>query len=160
MQQNELQHYGVLGMKWGITRAKKKLARASTPEKRDKAIASLNKHRAKATKKVSKLEKKRPDLQEEYDRSIIKTDVKVSKLEQKQAKLARKANRLFTSDRKAAKLLAKHQVMEMKIKDLKVQSNKAKTDMAKNEKMIEIFNRGISEIDETLVKSGRKYING
>ena len=34
------------------------------------------------------------------------------------------------------------------------------TEMAKNEKMIELFNRGISEIDETLIKSGRNYING
>lgn len=32
MQQNELQHYGVPGMRWGVIRAKKKLAKASTQE--------------------------------------------------------------------------------------------------------------------------------
>lgn len=160
MQQNELQHYGVKGMKWGIIRAKKKLAKASTSEDRDKAVAKLNKHRTKAVAKVSKLEKKVPELEKAYNKAVLKTDVKAAKLEQKRSKYTKKATGLFTSDKKATKYLAKAQLMDMKVKDLKAHSDRAKAEMAKNERMRELFNKGISEIDATLASAGRKYING
>ena len=52
--QEYLQHYGVRGMRWGIRRASKTLSKSSsTSEQREKAISSLQKHRAKATKKVT-----------------------------------------------------------------------------------------------------------
>lgn len=160
MQQNELQHYGVKGMRWGIHRATKKLSGASTQEDRDKAVASLNKHRAKAVAKVAKLEKKVPKLEKAYDKAVTKTDVKAAKLEQKRSKYTKKATGLFTSDRQASKYLAKAQLMDMKVKDLKSHSDRAKAEMAKNERMRELFNKGISDIDSTLTSAGRKYING
>lgn len=160
MHQNEIKHYGVKGMKWGIRRAKQKLTKATTQEQHDKAVSILEKHRRKATKKVSKFEQKRPKIEKEYNRAITKTDVKIGKLEQEQARLSRKANRLFVSDRKAAKLMSKYQLLDMRVKELKSYSDRAKAEMAKNERMIELFNRGISEIDTTLAEAGRKYING
>ena len=160
MQQNELEHYGVKGMKWGVHRAQKKLAKASTQEQRDKAIASLNKHRGKASSKIAKLEKKRPKLEKAYDRAILKTDVKISKMEQKRSKHTRKATKLLSTDKIRSRHLAKAQIMDMKIKDLKAHSDRAKSEMAKNERLIELFNRGISDIDSTLALAGKKYING
>lgn len=160
MQQNELQHYGVPGMRWGVRRAKKRLSKATTTEQRDKAVASLNKHRAKAAKKVAKLESKRPKLEKAYDRAITKTDVKIAKKEQQRNRYARKATGLFVSDKRATKYLAKAQIMDMKVKELKSYSDKAKAEMAKNERMIELFNRGISDIDTALVEAGRKRIRG
>lgn len=159
MKQDELKHYGVKGMRWGVTRAQKKLARASTEEQKDAAVASLHKHRSKATAKVTKLESKRPKLQKAYDKTILKTDVKIAKVEQKRNKYSRKANRILTTKKSAARNLAKAQIKDMKVKELRARSHKAKAYMAKNEKLIELFNQGISDIDSTLVSAGRKYIN-
>ena len=161
MQQTELQHYGVKGMKWGVRRATKILSSSSaTDERKKKAAASLVKHRQKATKKVSKLESNRPELQKAYDKAITKTDVKIADIQSKQAKLNRKANRFFTSDRKATKLYMKSAAMDMRIKDLKAQSDMAKAEMAKNEHMISLFKQGIKDIDSAIASRGRKYING
>ena len=44
---NELYHYGVRGMKWGIKKASKTLSSdKATSEKKEKAVASLEKHKA------------------------------------------------------------------------------------------------------------------
>lgn len=160
MQQNELQHYGVPGMRRGIRRARKQLSRATTSEQRDKAVVRLEKHRAKATKKIAKLESKRPKLEKAYDRAITKTDVKIAKMEQKRSKYTKKATKIFSTDKRRTKNLAKAQIMDMKVKDLKANSDKAKAMMAKNERYIELFNRGISDIDSALVEAGRKCIRG
>lgn len=54
----ELQHYGVLGMKWGVRRARKQYANATTKAERKAATNKLNAHMAKANEKLKKLDKK------------------------------------------------------------------------------------------------------
>lgn len=156
---NELYHYGVKGMRWGVRRATKQLSKATTGDKRDKAIASLNKHRNKASKQIEKLNAKRPKLEKAYDKAVTKTDIKIAKLESKKSKLERKATRFFTSEAKATKLLGKSAVLDLKINKLKASSNSAKAAMAKNEHMTKMFQKGISDIDSALASSGRKYVN-
>lgn len=58
MSQNELKHYGVLGMKWGVRRARNSYSKATTNEAKKKAITSMEKTRDKAIKKFNKLDKK------------------------------------------------------------------------------------------------------
>lgn len=54
METNELKHYGVIGMKWGVHRAKKELSKGNTSAGMDR----LARERAKASKKLLKLKKK------------------------------------------------------------------------------------------------------
>ena len=64
-QNDELTHYSVVGMKWGVRRGTHNLKNATSKEKADKAIKSLDKNRAKASAKLSKLQNKEPKLQKE-----------------------------------------------------------------------------------------------
>jgi predicted RNase H-like nuclease (RuvC/YqgF family) len=147
-------------MKWGIRRATRQLQKATTREERDKAIATLNKHRSKASNKIDKLNAKRPKLEKAYTKAITKMDPKIAKLERKKFKLQRRAAGVFTSDRKAAKLATKVNAMDMKIQGLKAKSDTAKAAMAKNDRMKSLFTKGISDIDSALASVGKKYING
>lgn len=55
---NEIKHYGVLGMKWGVHRASKKYNKATTKEGRTKASNELKKHMSNASKKLNNYDKK------------------------------------------------------------------------------------------------------
>lgn len=154
---DELMHYGVRGMKWGIRKATRELG-SSNAETRQKGAARLESHRAKAVKKVAKLESKQPRLQKQVDRAILKTDVKAAKFEKKAGRETRKAMRAWTSEGQQ-KHLTKAQVYDMKVKELKSRSSTAKAQLAKNERMIEMFNKGIKDIDEKMINVGREYMN-
>lgn len=157
---DELIHYGIKGMQWGVRRATKQLRKATTSEDRNKATASLNKHRAKASKQIEKLSAKRPKLEKAYTKAVAKIDPKIAKLERKKAKLGRKAGSMFTSDKKAVKLLEKRRALDLKIEGLKSKSDSAKAAIAKNDRMTSLFKQGVADINSALASSGKKYING
>ena len=172
---DELQHYGVKGMKWGVRRATKQLSRARTSSDVDNAVAKLNKHRTKATAKLSKLEKKGSKLENALIKSNKKNLVKGSKIEQKADKLRKKAEKKYykanssvmISDerRKAMKdeaiaLTAKYEKMHAKASSLQSNHSRVKAKVEANETMQKAFRMGIDNIDKTLEKAGRRYING
>lgn len=157
---NELCHYGVLGMKWGIRRATNQLRKATSTEGRDKAIASLNKQRTKASKQIEKLNAKRPKLEKAYTKALTKLDPKIAKLERKRSKLERRAAGIFTSDKKATALTEKASAVDMKIRGLKAKSDTAKAAIAKNDHMTSLFKQGVADIDTALASAGKKYVNG
>lgn len=55
---DDMKHYGVIGMKWGVQRTNKRYTTSSNSTDRGKAKAKLDKHMAKADKKLNKLDNK------------------------------------------------------------------------------------------------------
>lgn len=147
---DELYHYGVLGMKWGVHRASKRLSNATTKEQRDKAIAKLQKHRTKATSEITKLNKKLPKLQKAVDKNVMKNDQHAQRLKIKSAKLKKKSTGFFVSEAKAQKLLSKAMRLDIKSDAMIAKSNEAKAKLDKNKTMQRLFNEGIANIDKTL----------
>lgn len=156
----ELKHYGVKGMKWGVRRASNQLSKSTSKEERDKAVARLQKHRTKATNKIAKLESQHVKLQKKSDQYAMKNDIKAQKLKSKAAKKSKKAYGRFTSKNKADKLMYEAGKLNARADAMIAKSETAKAKIAKNEKMTAAFKQGVSTIDKTLIEKGRKYING
>ena len=171
---DELMHYGVKGMRWGVRKATKQLSRATTSEQRDKAVASLEKHRAKASHRVVKLEKKQTKLDNALAKSSKKDAVKAAKIENKAAKIdkkiakmERKATGIFTSDKKTEELLLDAGLLRLqsdklhtKASVLQTNYETAKAKAESNRAIMNAFKKGISDIDAALIENGRRYING
>ena len=89
---NDLMHYGVLGMKWGVRRgnASKAFAKAARKaNKLDTQVAKKNLKSAKLAKKALKKEMRATN--EEKYQSARKLQYKANKLKLKSAKLEKKA---------------------------------------------------------------------
>lgn len=103
-----LMHYGVLGMKWGIRRARRKDAKANYKKATDKAFdkyeKSINKIES-GYKRGQNLSKK-DQAREAKIEADYKKDIAKAKSDYKQAKTSRKndvaiANRLYSKQSKA-----------------------------------------------------------
>lgn len=155
----ELQHYGVLGMKWGVRRASKRLSQATTKEGRDKAVASLNKHKTKGTAKVAKLNAKNDKLSRKADKLDSKNAARAAKLKQKAAKYDRKSYGRFVSQSKYEKLQYKAKSYTARANNLLAYSNTVKARIESNNAMISLYNRELKNIDTALASQGRKIVD-
>lgn len=160
MSTDELKHYGVLGMKWGVRRASKRLAKATTKEQRDKAVAKLEKHREKASAKIAKLEKKAPKLQKRIDKNMKGIDKKVVSYKAQSSKYKRRALSPFVSEKRASKLMFKAMKMDAKSDELMALSMRTKNKLENNQRMTRLFKEGIDTIDKNIVNKGKRIVTG
>lgn len=154
-----LQHYGVLGMKWGVRRARKKLANATTKEEAQKARDNLTYHKTKATEKIGALEKKGLALEKKSDKRTMKSDLKASKMKSKAAKYRQKEYGFFTSPSKAERLEFKARKLEVRADALLAKSNMYKAKIESNKTLIKTFQREMNTIDDLLMQKGKKFLS-
>ena len=157
---DELLHYGVLGMKWGVHRASKRLSNATSDDAKRKAVQKLETHKAKATKKINKLANEHAKLEKKRDTYAKREDIKAAKLKRKATELNRKAYTGLRTKERRQELKFKSEILNAKADELIAQSNTVKAKISKNETLTKQFQKGINDIDQVLVDHGRRFVNG
>ena len=176
MNNNELYHHGILGMKWGVRRSRYKTKRNYSLEKKalkydkkaavltkksekihaDKDLEDSNKNAIKAAKylkKAAKLKTKSLKTSSEFNKGRF--NKKASTLEYKAAKKQIEANRLSKTARYG------FEAMKYSVKSDEARKSAAKMRMkiAYNNYYIEKMNRKINSSDLETRKIIEEYIN-
>ncbi len=157
---DELYHYGVKGMRWGVRRAKKELHEANREGRKgghNHAVAVLSTHRDKINKKLSKLDKKSEKLETKRYKQATDSATKIAKLERKAAKLRKKAGKAFYTST-SNKRLHKAAKLDYKISKLKEAAAKTQAKIEKNERLKDAFKKGLDEINDELITKGQDFL--
>ena len=160
LRDDELMHYGVLGMKWGVRRSLEQLHRANTSGSKgghNTAVSNLSSHRDKINKKLTKLESRGEQLEKKQYKIITKSNIKASKYKTKSAKLRQKAFATGSAD-KFASLTVKANKLDIKISKIEKKASKVQSQIAKNEKLKKTFNTALKDINKELVDKGQDFL--
>lgn len=158
MNNEELKHYGVVGMKWGVRRATRSLEKAKQTgnvKKKEKALNRLDKHKTKITKKLASLDKEHKSLKKEEFDMKTKIDTQAASKEFQAAIYRTKARNAWT-ERGMEKYNAKAEDLMLEVNELKGYANDVKARIEANKTMTETFNKTLSEVDKILIANGRK----
>ena len=157
---NELYHYGVRGMKWGVRRAMKELHESNSTGRKgghNHAVAVLSSHRDKINKKLTSLDKQSARLEAKRYKQATKNAPKIAKLEKKSSKYKLKAGKSFYTST-SNKRLHKSAKLDLKASKLKQAAAKTQAKIEKNERLKSIYKKGLSEINHELITKGQDFL--
>lgn len=159
---DELYHYGVKGMRWGVIRARKNHADSSIA-RRQKQNTKLEKKAAKYDVKAAKRDYK--NIKRGYGEASLIATKKSAKLNFKAAKLEKKALKRDDTDRKYLKLkrkAAKARLKSLKSMDISELATKKdykyKIKAAKARYKIENNNLKIDSLNKKSIDLGQRMI--
>lgn len=177
MNELELYHYGVKGMKWGVYKAQRKSAAnerlkekalkydsksAKLGKKSERAHAVRDLHRAnlsahRATRlKVKAADTAKKSLQSDSDTQRLRLQAKSENLKFKASKAQMRANRI------SKKIGYGHKAMRYSVRSdwAATRAAKARRTIAKNDAYISMVNKRMSEVSTDAVALGRSVIEG
>lgn len=170
--EEELQHYGVLGMKWGVRRSREELER-----RRSKLGAKNEKLSARETAKTDAAKKyaaKSADMQArnvKYKKQLAKATAKKTqndvRLYSERSRRHPNERRLAKYERERAKQMRKistanrnlkYNKWEQKLAQAKLDAEKARAKIEKNERLMNVFSKTIDAIDAGTIQQGRVFM--
>ena len=172
IQNGELYHYGIPGMKWGVRRSPaqlgKKIDKLTKKNKRlaediDINTSNAKRYDAKSTamqtrnSKYESVISKNSAKKAKYDLKLAKTLSKRNPNEEKVAKYMAKSAK-YNNRISAAQKKLKYNKWAVKSQEAKQAIAEAKERMEKNDRLIRTFNKTISSIDAGTIKQGRFFM--
>lgn len=157
---DELRHYGVVGMKWGVRRGLSELRESNKTGNKgghNHAVAVLSGHRDKINKKLATLDKKSDKLESKRYKQATKDATKIAKLERKAEKALMKSYKTKSVE-KAEEYKQKSVAWNYKASKLKQKSAKTQVKIEKNNKLKETFKTKLNEINDELVTKGQDFL--
>ena len=145
---DELCHYGIRGMRWGIRRYQN--PDGTLTEAGRKRVSKLRDSNSRLTGKRDKLTKRMEFQTRKYANSI-------SKANQKAAELRVKEYGLFTTKARAAKLEYKASKLEARAAQKAMKIDRTKARIAKIDALVSKNNRKISELNSAEISKGKDY---
>lgn len=172
MENEELMHHGVKGMKWGVRRSPERLGRKI--EKLERKNAKLTKEYTEARTKASDYGQRSAKIQSKnkrYDKRIAKYSAKKDKYDRKVYKATNKKNidldKVAKYSAKSAKANAKmlkaqskltYNKYAVKSERFKAEAEAARLKIEKNDRMQRTYRTTIKAIDNGTVKQGKMFM--